>query len=112
MSERVSGMRAKRAPTVVLLGLAAMGAAVIVVGGANATATKAHQAVAPIFLVAVGITGLQLKGAESWVTPVFNSGILLLAVAVANVSGTRRLLWRGRNARGPGRAEESRDEAE
>ncbi len=71
MSERVSGMRAKRAPTVV-----------------------------------------QLKGAESWVTPVFNGGILLLAVAVANVSGTRRLLWRGRNARGPGRAEESRDEAE
>lgn len=47
MSERLSGMRAKRAPTVVLLGLAAMGTAVIVVGGANATGTKAHQAVAP-----------------------------------------------------------------
>lgn len=64
-----------------------------------------------IFLVAVGITGLQLKGVESWVTPVFNGGILLLAVAVSNVAGTQRVRWRGRKARGPARAE-SVEEAE
>ena len=51
-----------------------------------------------IFLVAVGITGLQLEGAESWVTPVFNGSVLLLAVAVSNVAATQRLLVRARSA--------------
>lgn len=51
-----------------------------------------------IFLVAIGITGLQLKGAESWVTPVFNGGVLLLAVAVSNVAATQRVLVRARSA--------------
>lgn len=51
-----------------------------------------------IFLVAIGITGLQLKGAESWVTPVFNGGVLLLAVAVSNVAATQRVLVRARGA--------------
>src|ERR1051325_8062988 len=32
-----------------------------------------------IFLVAIRITGLQLKGAETWVTPIFNGSVLLLA---------------------------------
>jgi len=53
-----------------------------------------------IFLVAVGITGLQLKGVESWVTPVFNGSVLLLAVAVSNVAGTQRVLGRVRSAIG------------
>jgi ribose transport system permease protein len=53
-----------------------------------------------IFLVAVGITGLQLKGVESWVTPVFNGTVLLLAVAVANAAGTQRVLGRARSAIG------------
>jgi ribose transport system permease protein len=57
-----------------------------------------------IFLVAVGITGLQLKGVESWVTPVFNGSVLLLAVAVANVAGTQRVLGRARSAIGGRRA--------
>jgi len=57
-----------------------------------------------IFLVAVGITGLQLKGVESWVTPVFNGSVLLLAVAVSNVAGTQRLLGRARSAIGQRRA--------
>lgn len=43
-----------------------------------------------IFLVAVGITGLQLNGAQSWVTPVFNGVILLIAVAVSNFASRRR----------------------
>jgi ribose transport system permease protein len=57
-----------------------------------------------LFLVAVGITGLQLKGVETWVTPVFNGGVLLLAVSVANVAMTQRVLARARSAigrRGP-----------
>jgi ribose transport system permease protein len=49
-----------------------------------------------IFLVAVGITGLQLKGAEAWVTPVFNGSVLLAAVALFNVERTQRLLTRVR----------------
>ena len=53
-----------------------------------------------IFLVAVGITGLQLEGVESWVTPVFNGSVLLLAVAVSNVAARQRVLGRARNAIG------------
>jgi ribose transport system permease protein len=55
-----------------------------------------------IFLVAVGITGLQLKGVESWVTPVFNGSVLLLAVAVSNVTTTQRVLERLRRLLGRG----------
>lgn len=43
-----------------------------------------------IFVVAVGITGLQLNGADSWVTPTFNGLILLVAVTVAAVAARRR----------------------
>jgi ribose transport system permease protein len=53
-----------------------------------------------IFLVAVGITGLQLKGAEAWVTPVFNGSVLLAAVALFNVERTQRLLTRVRRPLG------------
>lgn len=42
-----------------------------------------------IFLVAVGITGLQLNGAESWVTPVFNGAILLVAVTISMLAARR-----------------------
>jgi ribose transport system permease protein len=59
-----------------------------------------------IFLVAVGITGLQLKGAESWVTPVFNGSVLLFAVAVSNVAGTQRFFERARGAIGRRRGRE------
>jgi ribose transport system permease protein len=51
-----------------------------------------------IFLVAVGITGLQLKGVESWVTPVFNGSVLLLAVAVSRVAATQQVMARARSA--------------
>jgi ribose transport system permease protein len=53
-----------------------------------------------IFLVAVGITGLQLKGVETWVTPVFNGSVLLLAVAVSNFAATQRMVARARSAVG------------
>ena len=51
-----------------------------------------------IFLVAIGITGLQLKGAEPWVTPVFNGGVLLLAVSLSNFAATQQVLVRARSA--------------
>ncbi len=51
-----------------------------------------------IFLVAVGITGLQLEGAETWITPVFNGSVLLFAVAVSNFAATQRVLVRARSA--------------
>lgn len=50
-----------------------------------------------IFLVAIGITGLQLKGAQPWVTPVFNGVVLLLAVALSNFAATHRVLVRARS---------------
>lgn len=55
-----------------------------------------------IFLVAVGITGLQLKGVQTWVTPVFNGSVLLLAVAVSNVETARQIVSRARSL-APGR---------
>jgi ribose transport system permease protein len=51
-----------------------------------------------IFLVAIGITGLQLEGAEPWITPVFNGGVLMLAVAVSNFAAAQRVLVRARSA--------------
>jgi len=57
-----------------------------------------------IFLVAIGITGLQLKGVETWVTPVFNGSVLLLAVAVSNFAATQRVVARARSAIGGRRA--------
>jgi ribose transport system permease protein len=51
-----------------------------------------------IFLVAIGITGLQLAGADSWITPVFNGSVLLLAVALSNFAATRRVLVRAGSA--------------
>ena len=60
-----------------------------------------------IFLVAVGITGLQLKGVETWVTPVFNGSVLLLAVAVSNFAATQRVVARARSAIGTRRASQA-----
>jgi ribose transport system permease protein len=61
----------------------------------GATAVRPGQfnvwgTVIAIFLVAVGITGLQLNGAETWVTPVFNGAVLLLAVTVSMLAARRR----------------------
>ena len=38
-----------------------------------------------IFLLGTGIKGLQLAGAATWVTDVFNGGVLILAVAAAAI---------------------------
>lgn len=40
--------------------------------------------VVAVFLIAVGITGIQLWGAPSWVDPVFNGSALIVAVALSS----------------------------
>lgn len=42
-----------------------------------------------VFVLAVGITGLNLAGAAFWVPPVFNGTALILAVSVAVIVGRR-----------------------
>jgi ribose transport system permease protein len=46
-----------------------------------------------VYLVAVGITGLQLLGASFWVSDVFNGATLIAAIAVAHLGsvGARRI---------------------
>ncbi|WP_166459340.1 ABC transporter permease [Amycolatopsis pithecellobii] len=43
-----------------------------------------------IFFVAVGVTGFTLIGADAWVTPVFDGGVLIVAVFISTVVGRRR----------------------
>jgi ribose transport system permease protein len=40
-----------------------------------------------LYLIAMGTTGLELIGAASWVTGVFDGGVLILAIAVAKLLG-------------------------
>jgi ribose transport system permease protein len=42
-----------------------------------------------LYLLAVGITGLQLFGVESWISDVFNGGALVLAVGFAGLARLR-----------------------
>jgi len=43
-----------------------------------------------VFLVAIGVTGLQLDGAPAYAAPIFNGGVLIVAVAVAAILQRRR----------------------
>jgi len=58
-----------------------LGATTIAVGRVNALGT-----VVALYLLVVGITGLQLFGADPWVTDVFNGAALVLAVAFARLA--------------------------
>jgi ribose transport system permease protein len=58
-----------------------LGATTIAVGRFNALGTLAGM-----YLLVVGITGLQLLGAQSWVSDVFNGFALVLAVALARIA--------------------------
>ena len=93
ITARIGAADATSGPTYLLPAYAAafLGATAIRPGFFNVWGT-----LIAIFLVAVGITGLQLKGVESWVTPVFNGSVLLAAVALFNVERTQRLLTRVR----------------
>ncbi len=46
-------------------------------------------AIIAVFLLGTGIKGLQLAGADSYVTEVFNGGVLIAAVAAASVRSRR-----------------------
>jgi ribose transport system permease protein len=61
-----------------------LGAAALSIGRFNAFGTLIG-----LYLLIVGITGLQLLGAESWVSDVFNGVALILAVTVARLIGGR-----------------------
>lgn len=114
----LSGLRTKRALVLAFVGaavLAGIGGILITarIGAADATSGPGYllpayaaaflgaTAIRPgsfnvwgtviaIFVVAVGITGLQLNGAESWVTPTFNGAVLLIAVTVSMLAARRR----------------------
>jgi ribose transport system permease protein len=62
-----------------------LGATTITVGRFNAIGTLVG-----IYLLVVGITGLQLLGVQPWVTDVFNGGMLILAVTVARLAAKSR----------------------
>jgi len=55
-----------------------LGAATIYIGRFNAVGTMVG-----LYLLIVGVTGLELFGAPSWVSAVFNGSALILAIAVA-----------------------------
>jgi ribose transport system permease protein len=58
-----------------------LGATTIAVGRVNALGT-----LVALYLLVVGITGLQLLGADPWVSDVFNGVALVLAVAFARLA--------------------------
>jgi len=61
-----------------------LGATTIKVGRFNAVGTLVGM-----YLLVVGITGLQLLGAQQWVTDVFNGGALVIAVTVSRLAARR-----------------------
>jgi len=62
-----------------------LGATAITVGRFNAFGT-----VAALYLLTVGITALQLLGAQTWVTNVFYGVALMVAVTAARLAGNRK----------------------
>ncbi|MHC3003054.1 ABC transporter permease [Gordonia sp. GN26] len=62
-----------------------LGATAITVGRFNAWGT-----VAALYLLTVGITALQLLGAQTWVTNVFYGLALIISVSAARLAGRRR----------------------
>lgn len=84
---RIGAADATSGPAYLLPAYAAalLGATAIRPGSFNVWGT-----VIAIFVVAVGITGLQLAGAQSWVTPTFNGAVLLIAVTASTLAVRRR----------------------
>jgi ribose transport system permease protein len=61
-----------------------LGATAIKVGRFNVAGT-----VIAVAVVAVGLSGLQLNGVPNWVEPVFNGGVLALAIAASRLAVLR-----------------------
>nr|WP_249419813.1 ABC transporter permease [Rhabdothermincola salaria] len=62
-----------------------LGATTLKVGRFNAVGTLVG-----LYLLTVGITGLQLLGADPWVSSVFNGAALVIAVTLAKLAGRGR----------------------
>ncbi|WP_291037051.1 ABC transporter permease [Herbiconiux sp.] len=69
------------------LAAAFLGTTAIVIGRFNAIGT-----VVALYLLIVGITGLQVLGAQTWVTNVFYGVALMVAVAASKLAGRKRAL--------------------
>ena len=111
-SARIGASDATSGPSYLLPAFAAafLGATAVRPGFFNVWGT-----VIAIFLVAVGITGLQLEGVESWVTPVFNGVVLLIAIGVSQLASTwqkRGRSDRERHTQGPAGEAESRKQGD
>ena len=44
-----------------------------------------------VLVLAIGSTGLEILSVASWVTQVFDGGVLIVAVALANILGGERI---------------------
>ncbi len=67
------------------LAAAFLGTTAIVIGRFNAVGT-----LVALYLLIVGITGLQVLGAQTWVTNLFYGLALMIAVAAAKLAGRKR----------------------
>jgi ribose transport system permease protein len=62
-----------------------LGIAAVQIGRFNVVGT-----IFALYLVTVGVTGLQLLGAQQWVTSVFDGAVLVLAVGLSRLLGAKR----------------------
>jgi ribose transport system permease protein len=67
------------------LAAAFLGTTAIVIGRFNAFGT-----VVALYLLIVGITGLQVLGAQTWVTNLFYGLALMIAVTASKLAGRKR----------------------
>ena len=88
LTGELGGMSPAVGPTFLLPAYAAcfLGATTIKPGRVNAIGT-----VVGLYLLVVGVTGLELLGVESWVEQVFNGVALIVAVAFARLVSTDQL---------------------
>jgi ribose transport system permease protein len=84
---RVGSASSGVGPSFLLPAVAAgfLGATTIKVGRFNVLGT-----VVAVILVAIGVSGLELNGVPNWVEPVFDGGVLVLAVGFSRLAAARR----------------------
>jgi ribose transport system permease protein len=65
-----------------------LGATAIQLGRFNVVGT-----VVGLYLIVVGVTGLELLGASTWISEVFYGGALLIAVGLSRLAAKRSESW-------------------
>jgi ribose transport system permease protein len=65
-----------------------LGATAIQIGRFNVVGT-----VAGLYLIVVGVTGLELLGASPWISEVFYGGALIIAVGLSRIAARRSESW-------------------